>query len=60
VKERTDEGDWTGAAGVEIVAADDPPEFRAAWALYEAAPPDHAEGVLAEIREAREEHAKGD
>jgi hypothetical protein len=50
--------EWERAAEIEILAANDAPEFKAAWEVYKSAPPDPALDVLAEIQKARAEHAK--
>ncbi len=47
---------WTRAADVEIAAADDPPAFSGAWAVYEKTPPDEALAVLTTIRKAKKAH----
>jgi hypothetical protein len=57
-REREAAGRWTDAVDVQIVAADDPPAFAAAWGVHERAPPRDALAVLQRIQDARDEHAK--
>lgn len=47
---------WTRAADIELVAADAPPEYPGAWAVYEKTPPDEALAVLVAIRKAKQAH----
>jgi hypothetical protein len=53
-REAAGRGDWKLAVGIELVAADDPPAYAAAWRVYQDAPPQEASDLLARIREARE------
>jgi hypothetical protein len=46
------------AAEIEIAAAEDAPQYRAAWRIYAAAEAEDAHEVLEEIREARRKHAR--
>ena len=51
--EARSEGRWSRAMDLELRAADDPPTFQRAWALYQAAPPEFAPDLLDEIKDAR-------
>ena len=53
VAEARSEGRWSRAMDLELLAADDPPTFQRAWALYQAAPPEFAPDLLDEIKDAR-------
>jgi hypothetical protein len=57
VARRIADRQWSAAAEVEIVAADDAPAYRAAWAVYERTPPKDALAVLETIQKARKDHA---
>ncbi|MDA1195429.1 MAG: hypothetical protein O2894_09630 [Planctomycetota bacterium] len=53
-----EDGRWQRALEIEIATADDPPAYRAAWAVYRDAPPDVAPGLLAAIGAAKAAHAE--
>ena len=50
------DGRWSRALTLELLAADDPPTFTRAWAVYQAAPPEFAPDLLDDIQDARSEH----
>ena len=54
-KKREDAGKWKDAAELQIIAADDPPKFAAAWAVYEKTPVKHALAVYEKIEKARKD-----
>ena len=49
---------WTEAVELELVAADDPPEFAGAWTVYAAAPVWKVTALRELIEDAREAHAE--
>ena len=51
-------GRWQRAVEIEILTADDAPDFRRAWAVYRAAPPDVGSELLAAILAAKEAHGE--
>lgn len=53
-------GKWKRAAEIEIAGAADAPEFRRAWDVYRAAPPEPALDVLDQIQRARADLARGE
>jgi len=55
-----EDGDWGRMAKIQILTADDPPKYAAAWAVYEETPPSEAQDVLDLIVEARGEGEKQD
>ena len=46
---------WSRALEVELMTADDPPEFTRAWAVYRAAPLERAPALLETLKEAKAE-----
>lgn len=46
---------WTRAVEIQIDAADDPPAFKGAWAVYDRTPPKDALAVLEAITKARDD-----
>ena len=57
VVKRLGERRWTDDVEIELLAAEDPPTFKAAWAVYERTPPKDALAVLETIQEARKDVA---
>ncbi len=50
------EGRWSRALEIEMLTADDPPAYSAAWSVYRDAPPDVAPDLLTTITDARSDH----
>lgn len=58
VEEATRAGLWQRAVQIELITADDPPAYRAAWAIYRAATPVDAPALLEAIQAAKSAHAE--
>lgn len=51
-------GNWERAAEIQVVAADDAPSYKAAWAVYAEAPAKDALSILKYIEKARTEFSE--
>ena len=58
VAQAQDAASWSRALELELLTADDAPEYTRAWAVYRAAPPERAAALLQTIQDAKEEAAK--
>lgn len=49
---------WLRAVEIELLSADDPPDYRRAWAIYRQAPADQGSDLLEAITAAKQAHAE--